>query len=123
MHELAVTQELLRLALAHAEEAGAEKVTELQLVVGDLASIVDDCVQFYWDIISEGTLAQGARLRFRRIPAAFRCRDCGWEYPQPENTYDCPQCGGSGDIAAGLEFQLEAIEIDRPEASVAGGDP
>jgi hydrogenase nickel incorporation protein HypA/HybF len=38
-------------------------------VIGRLASIVDDSIQFYWDMISEGTICQGAKLHFKRVPA------------------------------------------------------
>src|SRR4030067_1108327 len=64
VHELAVTESLLHLAVLHAQQASATRVTALQLVIGQLSSIVDDSVQFYWDMISAGTLCEGARLQF-----------------------------------------------------------
>jgi hydrogenase nickel incorporation protein HypA/HybF len=67
MHELMVTESILEIALRHAGQAGAVRVTDLFLVVGDLSSIVDDSVQFYWDFVSEGTAAEGAPYE-RRSP-------------------------------------------------------
>jgi hydrogenase nickel incorporation protein HypA/HybF len=52
MHELAVTESILEIALRHAQEHNARHITGLYLVLGQWASIVDDSVQFYWDIIS-----------------------------------------------------------------------
>ena len=46
MHELAITENLLKIALEHAEKAGASSVTDLHVVMGELSSIVDDSVQF-----------------------------------------------------------------------------
>jgi Zn finger protein HypA/HybF involved in hydrogenase expression len=40
---------MLDVVLEKAEEAHASKITAINLVVGDMASIVDDCVQFYFD--------------------------------------------------------------------------
>ena len=67
MHELAVTQSILDISLRHAKEAGAKQITGINLVIGEFASIVDNSVQFYWDLLAEGTLAQGAQLHFERI--------------------------------------------------------
>jgi hydrogenase nickel incorporation protein HypA/HybF len=61
MHELAVTQSILEICLRHAEEANAAKITDINLIIGQFSSIVDDSVQFYWDMIADGTIATGLR--------------------------------------------------------------
>lgn len=113
MHELAVTQNLLKLALQHAEKAGAVRIKELNLVVGELASIVDDSVQFYWGMIAKGTIAEHAELNFTRLPARLACQDCGHEFPMDRERFTCPECGSkSVKVAGGDEFYLESIEVD-----------
>ncbi len=114
MHELSITQSLLELALEHAEAAGARRVTDLHLVIGDLSSVLDGCVQFYWDVITEGTMASGSRLHFQRVAAELRCQDCGASCALGEIEAACPQCGGSRlQITAGDEFYLDSIEIEQ----------
>jgi hydrogenase nickel incorporation protein HypA/HybF len=111
MHELSVTESILEIALRHGREAGATAVTDIFLVIGELSTIVDESVQFYWDIITEGTPAAGSQLHFQRIPARLSCRACGHTYSPRENL-PCPACGSIDiDILAGEEFYLEAIEI------------
>ena len=113
MHELAVTESILEITLRHAEQATAVKVTDIHLLIGELASIVDDSIQFYWDMISEDTLAEGAKLHFRRIPAEMECLDCGTRYHPGEGKLRCPDCeNGQVRVIAGEEFRLEAIEVD-----------
>jgi hydrogenase nickel incorporation protein HypA/HybF len=113
MHELSVTESILEIALRHAEQAGAQRVTELNIVVGQLASIVDDSVQFYWDIVSQGTPAEGATLHFRRIPAELLCLDCGNRYAPTGDEFACPQCQSlRAKVAAGEEFYLDSIEVE-----------
>ncbi len=113
MHELPVTENILKIALRHAEEAGATRITELHIVIGQLASIVDDSVQFYWDIISKDSLAEGARLDFRRVPAEMLCLDCNRRYAPTKEELACPNCGSIVvKIVAGEEFYLEAIDVE-----------
>jgi hydrogenase nickel incorporation protein HypA/HybF len=113
MHELSITQSLLEIALRHAERAGAQHITRLNLVIGELTSIVDDSVQFYWDIISRDTIAEGAELHFDRVPGSLRCLGCGHTYPLNGRDYVCPLCGGKQVIAVGGDdFRLESIEVD-----------
>ena len=115
MHELSVTENILNIALRHAEQAQAEKITDIYLVVGDLSSIVNDSVQFYWDFISEETIAEEATLHFRRIQTEMKCLDCGHLYT-PQNDLDCPQCDSAKvQIIAGEEFYLEAIDVEQEE--------
>jgi hydrogenase nickel incorporation protein HypA/HybF len=111
MHELSITENILEIAVRHGRQAGAAAVTDLYLVIGEISSIVDDSVQFYWDIVSEGTIAAGSQLHFRRIPAQLSCRSCGHTY-SPQDGLPCPFCA-STDIAviSGEEFYLEAIDI------------
>ena len=111
MHELMVTESILEIALRHAGQADAARISDLYLVIGTLSSVIDDSVQFYWDFVSEGTAAEGAILHFRRIPAELVCQACGHTY-SPDEDLTCPFCESSNiQIISGQEFFLEAIEI------------
>jgi hydrogenase nickel incorporation protein HypA/HybF len=116
MHELSVTQRVLEMALEHAArpDGGVRRVSHLTLVIGQLSSIVDDSVQFYWDIISRGTPAEGATLHFKRIPARFECLKCGEVYLMNAAVeFACPVCGSvQVRVVAGEEFYLESIDVE-----------
>lgn len=114
MHELAVTRQLLELAEHHAAAADGGHVTDLYLVVGELSSYVSDSIQFYWDIISKGTVCSGARLHIHRVPARLHCRACGRNYGLVDGmVIPCPGCGnGRVTILAGQEFRLDSLELD-----------
>jgi hydrogenase nickel incorporation protein HypA/HybF len=113
MHELPVTESLLEIALRHATQANADRIISLNLVIGQLASVIDDSVQFYWSIIAKDTPAEGAILNFRRIPAQFHCLECDLVYQPGEEIEPCPDCNSSKiEIQAGREFYLESIEIE-----------
>ena len=112
MHELSVTESILEIATRHAVAAGAQRVTDINLVIGRLSSIVDDSVQFYWDIVSQNTICAGSRLHFQRIPARMACLECAQEYTFDDDLIPCPGCGSSSvRILSGEEFHLDSIEV------------
>ena len=112
MHELSITESILEIATRHAVAAGARRVTDINIVIGRLSSIVDDSVQFYWDIVSQDTICFGSQLHFQRNPARMACLDCGQEYTFEEDLIPCPHCASSSvRIISGEEFHLESIEV------------
>ena len=120
MHELSVTESILEISLRHAQQAGATRITDLYLVIGQLASVVDDSVQFYWDIIAKDTAAEGARLHFKRIPAELLCLDCGNTYSPGEEILACPRCQSTRvKVTAGEEFHLDSIDVETAGAPVS----
>jgi hydrogenase nickel incorporation protein HypA/HybF len=113
MHELSVTQSILNIALQHAQQANAKRIDTINIVMGELSTNVDDSVQFYWDLIAKGTMAEGAKLHFRRVPAQLECRTCKHKYHPQDGEFLCPSCGSAGArIIAGEEFYVESIDID-----------
>lgn len=113
MHERAITESLLEIALRHAHEANATRITGLYLVIGQLSSFIDESVQFYWDILSEDTIAEKAVLHFRRIPLEMSCLDCQCRYTPTDKDFTCPDCSSSRvKVTAGEDFLLEAIDVE-----------
>lgn len=113
MHELAVTQSILEIALRHAQNQKAKRITHLYIQMGEWSTVVDDSVQFYWDMISEDTIAKGASLHFDRKPVSLACKKCGHTYFPVSHELSCPKCSGSDiKVISGEEFFLESIEIE-----------
>jgi hydrogenase nickel incorporation protein HypA/HybF len=118
MHELAVTENILEIASRHGVQAGAKRVTDIHIVIGKLSSVVDDSVQFYWDILSEKSICAGAKLHFERIPAQMQCLDCEKIYTIQELT-PCPNCSSTNiKVISGEEFWLDSIEIEKDQEIV-----
>jgi hydrogenase nickel incorporation protein HypA/HybF len=113
MHELSVTQNILEIALHHAEKAGTQRIISLDITIGELTAVVDDSIQFYWEIISKDTLAEGAVLNFKHVPAELLCLDCNKRYTPGDGLFTCPACESAHvQVVAGREFFLEAIQIE-----------
>ena len=115
MHELAITESLLEITLKHAEAAGAKKVKQLNIVIGQMSSVIDESVQFYWDFVAKDTIAEGAILKFERIPATFRCLNCQAEFGLNGDRpgFLCPHCQSAQvQVVSGNDFRLDSIDVE-----------
>src|SRR5258706_12451880 len=91
MHELAITEEVVRIV---GERAGARKVRRVVLEIGKLSSVLPDAVRFCFDLCAEGPPAEGAALEILEPPGLGRCRECGGEVKLDRPFGRCA-CGSS----------------------------
>ena len=63
MHELSVTREIVSIACA---AASGQRVHMISVAIGTLSCISPDALAFCFDVVAQGTLAEGARLDIRR---------------------------------------------------------
>ena len=113
MHELSITQSMLEVALEQAEKSEAKEIKKINVVVGEMTGIVEQCVQFYFKFLGKGTIAEGAVLSFAKVPTTARCRSCGKHFEVEEFAWACPHCGDNDiEITAGKELFVESIEVE-----------
>lgn len=80
MHELAAVQNILQIVLEEADRARAMRITRVVLKVGKWSTFVPGAIRFYFNILAEGTSAEGAHLDIDVIPISYRCRECNCIY-------------------------------------------
>lgn len=114
MHELPATRGILAVALDTARDVQATRVTAIDVCIGEMTSIVDDSVQFYFDILAKDTAAAGARLHFNREPGTGTCLSCGQTFAvKPPLDPECPYCRAFAvRVSGGNRFFVESIEVD-----------
>jgi hydrogenase nickel incorporation protein HypA/HybF len=113
LHELSITENIFAITLDNARQANAARVSGVNLVIGELSGVVDECVEFYFNIIAKDTIAAGAVLNITRQPTVFRCRNCAAEFTPAGQDFSCPECGKSEcDIISGRDLYIESIEVE-----------
>ncbi len=115
MHELPVTESILKIVLAHAEKNDVRRVMTIGLQVGRLSDLEDEWMQRYFDYVSRGTLAEGAKLQIERMPIRLECNACVEIYTvDAANQIDipCPICGKKdAKLISGHEYFIKNMEV------------
>ena len=118
MHELAITENIVEIAV---DAAKGSRIREITLVLGELAGVVEESIRFCFDIVAQETAAEGAKVSVVRIPAVVRCSTCGSEHPLNEGDWTCVQCGTvSGEVVRGREFYIESIQVEEDDEDQSG---
>jgi hydrogenase nickel incorporation protein HypA/HybF len=113
MHELSIMQSALSMALEQARQAGASRVHEIRLRIGALSGVVPEALEFAFEALTPGTLAEGAQLAIEHVPARFWCADCAREFVSDDLLAECPDCHAlSREIRSGRELEVASLEID-----------
>jgi hydrogenase nickel incorporation protein HypA/HybF len=115
VHELSLSSAILETALRHGD---GRKVTAVEMKIGALRQVVPESLEFYFGIVTRGTLAEGASLETEYVAALLRCEDCGTGWSPEFPAFRCPGCGGAAvEVRSGNEFDIESIMVEEEEAA------
>jgi len=106
VHELAIAESVID---AVTQRLPGAKVTCVHLEIGALSGVMADSIRFCFDMATEGTGMEGARLEISEPPAECRCRACGAEFQPDSPVVLCP-CG-SPDVAVLSGEQLKIVSV------------
>jgi hydrogenase nickel incorporation protein HypA/HybF len=122
---MGITSEVLATVLDAASKAGAVRVNTVNLTVGGLTEIVPDSLQFAWEALTPGTLAEGAVLNIDHVVARSRCAECGTEFEHDRFDRLCTACGSFlVEVLAGNELMIGAVDVEMTgDAAVTPGAP
>ena len=105
-------QGALNQVLDEASKAGAERVLNIRLRIGALSGVVAEALQFAFEALADGTVAQDATLSIENVPAMFWCETCCSEFQSVNLVAQCPTCKTfSRELRAGRELELASMEV------------
>ena len=122
MHEMGIAMQIVEIAIdSIPPNLRGEKVERVNLKVGKLSAIVPESLRFCFDVVTRDTPLAGSKLNIEEIPVRARCRDCHFEWTMDGPEFVCKNCqGGTIDIIAGRELDIDSIEIADGEKPDAG---
>ena len=110
MHELSLAEGVIGVVERH---AAGRRVTKVELKVGHLRQVVPGALSFAFELVAQGTVAEGAELEMEEVAAAGWCRTCERRTPLPEMPLLCRECGSSDvEVTQGEELSVDSLELD-----------
>lgn len=113
MHELSITESILKIAVEEGKAHNAKKVTGINIKMGVMSDLLPECINYYFDIISKDTIAEGAVINIEKVPLKIKCFDCNSISSINERSFRCPECGSQNiKMLHGNEFYIDSLEAD-----------
>ena len=108
MHELAITESLVA---AVRERLPGKRIVGVKLEIGALSGVVADSVRFCFDLVTEGTSLEGARLEITQPPAVCHCRSCVVDF-EPAGPFAICPCGSAEvTVLAGQDLKITSVQV------------
>lgn len=115
---MGITAGILSACVEAAEKEGATRINEIRISVGDMTEVVEDALQFAFEALREGTMAEGATLVVNHVSPKSRCGQCGNEFAHDKWDLTCPQCQSFFcEVIEGRELRIDSIDIDDAEGA------
>jgi hydrogenase nickel incorporation protein HypA/HybF len=114
MHEMSLVGSMLDIIEEYAAKHGFAKVNSLKLSFGKLSCIEPSALQMSFEVLSQGTKAQGASLAYTIHPVVVHCITCSRDLEVGEYPASCPECRGDEVALVGgfEELRLEEMDVD-----------
>ncbi|SRR6266567_1787957 len=117
MHELSIISSVVDSVIESLESYPGARVIEVRLRVGALAAVVEDSLQFCYELATRDTPLEGSRLVMKIVPVTVHCAACGQDGAlESLQSFRCPHCGEpASEVRQGREMEIEAFEIEEAE--------
>lgn len=113
MHEMALCESLLQAMEEAGRANGFSRVTRVRLEIGRFAGVEVEALRFGFDVVTRGSLAEGAELVVLDVPGRGWCFDCSDTVDLDGRLSPCPHCGGSRlHPNRGTEMTIKDLEVE-----------
>ncbi|MGQ9608722.1 MAG: hydrogenase maturation nickel metallochaperone HypA [bacterium] len=111
MHEVSIAENIIEIIKAEMPKHNLTRIDSIKIRIGDMSHIMPDALIFAFELLSEGTQFENAKIIIEKIPTKGRCRNCGNEFIMDDILDNCPKCGGVYiDIISGKELEILEFE-------------
>jgi hydrogenase nickel incorporation protein HypA/HybF len=121
MHEISLMENLLEIVGDTARREDGGRVTVIHMRIGEMSGVNIDALNFAFEVLSKGTLAEGSTLECERVPLEMQCSACGADSRPKDLVFRCPLCGATEIVLnSGRELEIDYILMEEDGDKVAG---
>lgn len=113
MHEVAIAQGLLDIAIDSCKKQGFKGIESIKVKIGRASGVVADSLLFAFEALRVGTIAEEAVLTIDEIPVSGFCNICNKHFSVEEAyVLACPLCGSTSfKVETGRELNVDEMEV------------
>ena len=126
MHDIQRSHEIVKVVLEAARREGAERIEQINLVIGELTFLSPDQIEFWIGELLRETIGEGAEVVIETRRPQVRCAECGYEgevaveddpiYHFTSIVPACPRCGSAEvEVISGNECMIENVIASGPD--------
>lgn len=114
MHEMAIVESIMEIIEHQAAMHNAKKIVKVSLEFGALTGVMPEAINFGFEVLSKGGIAEGAVVDINILPIKFYCLECAKEVTVEEYQPYCPVCSSASvKIIQGKdEMRIVSLEIE-----------
>lgn len=117
MHEMSIAEALIRIVEAEMAKHGLRRVDRITVRHGELSTMVPEALDLAFEVMTRGTVLEGAVLEYDKVPLTLQCAACQATFsPEVHSLHfaPCPSCGEefAHVVLAGKELNIAHIEGD-----------
>ena len=112
MHEMSLCEGVRQVIEDQARQHAITAVKRVRLEIGRFAGVEKPALEFAFDVVLRGSVAEGAALEMIDLPGRAMCYDCMQEVEIDDRLAPCPDCGGGRLMpVAGDEMKIKDLEV------------
>jgi len=112
MHEMSLAENIIQLIEDAALEQQFTQVITVWLEIGQLACIEKESLRFYFDVVTQDSIARQAKLEIIETAGQALCNQCKQDILIAAYHEACPHCGSYAlQVTQGDEMRIKELEV------------
>ncbi|RKZ81457.1 MAG: hydrogenase maturation nickel metallochaperone HypA [Gammaproteobacteria bacterium] len=113
MHEMSLCEGILQVIEAEAQKQKFTEVKQVVLDIGVLSGVEISALEFAFEVVMRGSVAENAILKINQIEAQAWCMPCSETVTIKQRFDACPNCESYQlQVSSGDEMKIKELEVD-----------
>jgi hydrogenase nickel incorporation protein HypA/HybF len=113
MHEMSLCEGILQVIETEAKKQQFTEVKQVVLDIGVLSGVEISALEFAFEVVMRGSIAENATLKINQIEAQAWCMPCSETVTIKQRFDACPNCESYQlQVSSGDEMKIKELEVD-----------